>query len=151
MKTLAHPRDTLELLRRLGELREDSARRWGRMTAHQMVCHLADGFRMATGDRTVAAIANPFTRTFLKWVVLYAPLRWPRGITTCPEIDQEHGGTKRVDFAADIAQVVALLERVTQARGLARQPHPLFGRMSSADWLRWGYLHMDHHLRQFGA
>jgi len=27
----------------------------------------------------------------------------------------------------------------------------MFGRLSDAAWLRWGYLHMDHHLRQFGA
>jgi hypothetical protein len=27
----------------------------------------------------------------------------------------------------------------------------VFGRMSQAAWLRWAYLHMDHHLRQFGV
>jgi hypothetical protein len=29
--------------------------------------------------------------------------------------------------------------------------HPIFGAMSERAWLRWGYLHMDHHLRQFGV
>lgn len=29
--------------------------------------------------------------------------------------------------------------------------HPGFGRMSQSDWLRWGYRHVDHHLRQFGV
>jgi hypothetical protein len=29
--------------------------------------------------------------------------------------------------------------------------HPMFGSMKRADWLRWGYLHADHHLRQFSA
>jgi len=28
--------------------------------------------------------------------------------------------------------------------------HPIFGRMSLWEWQRWGYLHTDHHLRQFG-
>jgi hypothetical protein len=27
--------------------------------------------------------------------------------------------------------------------------HPFFGSMQHADWMRWGYLHADHHLRQF--
>jgi hypothetical protein len=31
------------------------------------------------------------------------------------------------------------------------QVHPLFGGMSDGAWLRWAYLHIDHHLRQFGA
>jgi hypothetical protein len=26
----------------------------------------------------------------------------------------------------------------------------MFGPMSERDWMRWGYLHADHHLRQFG-
>jgi Protein of unknown function (DUF1569) len=29
-------------------------------------------------------------------------------------------------------------------------PHPIFGPMTAKDWMRWGYLHADHHLRQFG-
>jgi len=29
--------------------------------------------------------------------------------------------------------------------------HPIFGPMSRSDWLRWAYLHMDHHLRQFNS
>ena len=28
--------------------------------------------------------------------------------------------------------------------------HPMFGPMTPEDWMRWGYLHADHHLRQFG-
>jgi hypothetical protein len=31
------------------------------------------------------------------------------------------------------------------------QEHPIFGPMSNAAFLRWAYLHMDHHLRQFGC
>jgi hypothetical protein len=71
---------------------------------------------------------------------------------TSPEIDQEKDGTAPGDFAADLARVEALLDRVTAPTSiLDRQAHPYFGRMSHADWLRWGYLHLDHHLRQFGA
>jgi hypothetical protein len=77
---------------------------------------------------------------------------WPAGIPTSPEIDQEGGGTRPVDFTADVGQVEALLELVTApTRSLGRQPHPTFGAMSEAAWLRWGYVHTDHHLRQFGA
>lgn len=38
----------------------------------------------------------------------------------------------------------------TDAANLDGQVHPIFGRLSRAAWLRWAYLHMDHHLRQFG-
>ena len=152
MKTLAHPHDRSEIRRRLREIRPDNVRRWGRMSAHQMVCHLADALRMAMGQRPVRETSNLFSRTILKSLVLYLPLHWPPGISTCPEIDQERGGTRPADFGSDVAEVEALLEQVPpRDTRLARQPHPLFGRMSESAWLRWGYLHLDHHLRQFGA
>lgn len=151
MKSLARQQDKAEVLQRLRRLRPESTHRWGRMSAHQMLCHLADGFRMAAGRKPVIMIGGPFARTALKWIVLYIPLRWPPGIRTCPEIDQECGGTKPTDFATDIVNVEKLLELVTTEAQDFNLPHPLFGTMSRAAWLRWGYLHMDHHLRQFGA
>jgi len=27
----------------------------------------------------------------------------------------------------------------------------MFPEMNEREWMRWGYLHADHHLRQFGA
>ena len=152
LKTLARPSDKTALLRRLRTVRPESARRWGRMSAHQMVCHLADAFRMVTGEKPVRNEVSVFHRTILKWLVLYLPLQWPGGILTSPAIDQEKGGTKPGAFVEDVAQVEALLEIVTApTANLDRKPHPMFGRMSHAAWLRWGYLHVDHHLRQFGA
>lgn len=71
-----------------------------------------------------------------------------------PEVDQEVGGTRPAAFAGDVAELVRLTELFrTQAcsGSTSWPPHPVFGRMSKGAWLRWGYLHMDHHLRQFGA
>jgi hypothetical protein len=116
-----------------------------------MVCHLNDNFRMALGQRPVEATRVLVPRGFVKWAALYAPLPWPRGIPTAPETDQERLGTRPLEFAADLAEAAALLERVAAEAGLERRAHTVFGAMSAADWLRWAWLHTDHHLRQFGA
>jgi hypothetical protein len=29
--------------------------------------------------------------------------------------------------------------------------HAMFGQLSTSEWMRHAYLHLDHHLRQFGA
>jgi Protein of unknown function (DUF1569) len=152
MKTLARQPDKAEILQRLQALRAESAGRWGRMTAHQMVCHLNDSFRVMIGQKPVSPATSLLHRTIVKWIALYLPLPWPAGIPTRPEIDQELGGTRPLDFTADVAQLEAMLELVsTQTSTLDWQRHPIFGRMSEAAWLRWAYLHVDHHLRQFGA
>ena len=152
MKTLASATDKAEILRRLRSVGADSPRRWGRMSAHQMVCHLSDTFLCVMGRKPVSHATGLFQRSVLKWFALYVPLRWAPGIATRPEIDQCVGGTKPAEFAADVEQLEGLVELVTApSREFQWHPHPVFGRLSEWEWLRWGYLHMDHHLRQFGA
>jgi hypothetical protein len=117
-----------------------------------MVCHLSDSCRILTGLRHAGPAATFLPGPIMKWLALYLPMRWPAGIPTTSELDQEIGGTKPIEFAADIAELERLLDLITTDRrarvdGLV---HPVFGRMSEADWLRWAYLHADHHLRQFG-
>jgi hypothetical protein len=151
MKTLARVHDKAAVLERLTAVRPDSARRWGTMSAHEMVCHLSDAFRMVIGGKTVSQATSPLQRTIVKWIALYAPVPWPAGVRTRPEIEQGVGGTCPGDFAADIADLVILVDAFTARDVRAWPPHPIFGPLTEKDWLRWGYLHMDHHLRQFGV
>ena len=152
LKTLARDRDKTEILRRLAALRPDSRRRWGRMTAHQMVCHLSDGYRILTGQRDSPLAASPLPRPLMKGVALYVPLRWPRALPTTADLNQEIGGSRPRRFDDDLADLVALVDRITgePRLALADRLHPIFGTMSAGSWLRWAYLHADHHLRQFG-
>ena len=151
MKSMARASDKAEIVRRLETVRPECTARWGRMSAHQMVCHLSDSFRHVTQQKQASPATSVLQATIVKWIALYAPLRWPRGVPTRPEMDQEAGGTAPGDFAADLAELESLLEIVTtQSKDYAWPSHPLFGRMSEGAWMRWAYLHMDHHLRQFG-
>jgi hypothetical protein len=151
MKTLAHECDKNEVLRRLSALGRDSQRRWGRMSAHQMVCHLSDGYRILTGERRTELAASPLPRPIMKAIALYLPLKWPPGILTTPDLDQDIGGTRPIDFEQDVAELAKLLDRASLPYpDVPERLHPLFGRMSDAAWMRWAYLHADHHLRQFG-
>ena len=68
------------------------------MSAHQMVCHLCDGFRMALGQKHVSRAPGLVPPAIIKWFALYAPAKWPAGILTRPEVDQYLGGTKPVVF-----------------------------------------------------
>jgi hypothetical protein len=152
MKTYADESCRAEIRRRLRTVHAQSVRQWGRMSAHQMICHLSDACRMALGEKHVSVASGPLPRTLWKWFALYLPVRWPPGILTRPEIDQLTAGTSPGTFADDVEQLEALLDRMAaRGRHSAWPAHPLFGRMSGAAWLRWAYLHADHHLRQFGA
>jgi hypothetical protein len=149
---LSNPADTAHLLKRLRTLREDSPRQWGRMSAHQAVCHLSDSFLGVMGRRAIGDRSNPLSRSVMKTIALYAPAKWPKGIPTMPEVDQEIGGTKPTEFEHDRQQLVRLIEEFAQpAQPFCDYRHPVFGAMRPDQWFRWAWLHVDHHLRQFGA
>lgn len=150
MKTLLNSDDKAEIFSRLRRLRHDSQRRWGKMTAHQAICHLSDSFMCKFGERESTNASNFFTKTVMKWLALKAPMPWPHGVKTMPENDQLIGGTPPVEFDRDRQQLEALIERFCQPMN-NMFPHPYFGQLTEAEWLRWGYLHCDHHLRQFGV
>ena len=155
--TLSNPASKQQIVERLGKIQLSSPRQWGRMTVSQMICHLSDSFRVTMGLKPwktarISVTPIPLPAWFVKWVALDTSVPWPRGLQTRPEVDAEQGGTPPAQFDQDKAGLFWLLEHFTlQPRDFNWQPHPMFGAMSDADWMRWGYLHMDHHLRQFGA
>jgi hypothetical protein len=152
MKTFLNTEDKEQLITRLQAVRADSPRRWGKMSPHQMICHLSDGFRMYMGLKPVPPTRVPYPRNLVKWIALWAPLPWPKGFKTVPELDQQAGGTPPEEFDNDVHELRKLVDRLTrQPRDFHWQPHPQFGQMSEREWMRLAYLHMDHHLRQFGA
>ena len=151
-KTLENFDDKKALLQRLANLRRDSARVWGKMTAAQMVCHLNDSYRSVSGEKTAGSVENVLTRTVVKWLALELPIPWARGLRTMPEMDQLAGGSPPGEFEADRNELASRTEAFAgKPAYLATARHPFFGTMSDEEWLRWGYLHMDHHLRQFGC
>ena len=152
MKSLLDPAGRASIDARLALLRPDRTRRWGRMSAGQMICHLTDAFRGSMGELGGGKVPRPatlFGRTLMKWWALNLP--WPHGIRTAAAADQERGGTPPTTFENDIATLKATTDRfVRELPALSRRSHYYFGTLSEAQWARWGYQHMNHHLRQFG-
>ena len=151
MKTLGQPAVVEELSERLGRLKADQRPLWGKMNAGQMVRHLLDSFALAMGQTTARQASSWAQRNVIRHLALRAPMKWPPGVPTRPEFDQMIGGTKPGEFTADVAQLQAVLQRfAAQPRDFRFGTHPTFLELSEWEWMRWAWLHTDHHLRQFG-
>ncbi|MEM7417487.1 MAG: hypothetical protein AAF389_18500 [Gemmatimonadota bacterium] len=87
----------------------------------------------------------------LRFIAFTTPVPWPKGFRTAPEQDQELDGTPPEEFATDVAELEALMARFVGERGVGMTPHWRWGQMPATMWGRYGYRHVDHHLRQFGA
>src|SRR5438445_12543237 len=103
MKSLLNPADKEEILRRLDSVRPTSQRRWGSMSAHNMICHLCDGFRLYMGELLAKTAAVPVPRVLLKWFAFCAPVQWPHGVKTAPVTDYQVRVTHAVEFIADVS------------------------------------------------
>lgn len=136
---------------RISCLSPTSQAKWGKMNVNQMMCHVTDGFQMATGERPIADKSNLLTRTVLKFVVVKL-IKMPKGAPTAPGLDQMQEGTKPGEFDDNRRNLIDALDRIsTLPDDHVWAAHPVFGKMSRKDWGILGYKHIDHHLRQFGA
>ena len=156
-RNIGNSADKQQIVERLQKIQPSSIRLWGKMTAPQMICHLADSFRVTMGEKPwpterISVTPIPMPDWFVKWFAFNVPMKWPQGTPTRPEVEPGKGGTPPAEFDADRRELLRLLERFTrEPRDFEWHEHPIFGTMTEAEWMRWGYLHMDHHLRQFGA
>jgi hypothetical protein len=149
LKTLSDAACLNEILDRLKSVRPDSPRQWGKMNAHQMICHVNDSFAAAMGRKHASPAERPYGPV-MKWLALNMPMKWPHGVPTRPEVDQEKFGTAPAEFEADVQITMALTQEfASEPRNFTFSSHPIFGNMTESEWMRWAWLHTDHHLRQF--
>lgn len=152
MKTLVDVGEIQQLTARIQRLEAGSKPDWGSMSAGGMVRHLLDSFEVAMGRRQAGDVSNWLSRSLLRFLAMRMPMQWPKGYPTRPELDQKIGGTKPGDFAPEREKLISVLQQFPSTpRDFAFGRHPVFAELSEWEWMRWGWLHVDHHLRQFGS
>ena len=134
MSTFADAAVKAAVRARIAGLKPDASRQWGKMTPHQMVCHLSDAYRMAAGMRNSKPMDNFFSRNIVRRIALHTNMSWPKGVKTLPEADQQQGGTKPVGWDTDIAELLRLVDGWAAKEGHA---HPFFGPLTSALMSPW--------------
>jgi len=149
MRTLARESDYQLLTSRLASVSPNDTARWGRMNVCQMLRHIDEAIRVPLGEIQVSEHTSLYWRTVMKWGAFWYPRTWPRNTDTRPELDLCARGIDGGDFEAARADALTKLTRLRNAQ-LDGVRHPFFGPLSRREWMRWGWLHSDHHLRQFG-
>ncbi len=149
MHTLANSVDLAEIVERLKSTKAEDRGLWGGMIAPEMLCHLRGAFRVAMGEIPVAPVNVPIPRAVLKSKALWVPTPWHKNFETVPALKRGTPAMQVGSFELDRADVLAELDRFCRPEQI-RVDHSFFGPMSFVDWMRWGYLHTDHPLRQFG-
>jgi len=136
------------LLIRVAAIQTGTKPRWGKMNAVRMLRHITAQLEIALGELTCAPIPGPFANPVVRWIAIDSPLPWPKGAPTAPElINLPTAGVEeeQTRFRNKLAKVAA------RGPNGGFSPHPAFGKLSTAQWGRLMWRHVDHHLRQFGV
>jgi hypothetical protein len=148
MPSLWQPEARARLRTRLAALRPDAGPLWGKMNAQQMLAHVNDALRMATGELPVKPRKLPVRFWPIKQLMIYV-LPFPKGVPTARELLARIDGAQ---FAQETAAFPAELEKFASQPAHARLPaHPAFGPLTRRAWGVLAYRHVDHHFRQFGV
>lgn len=119
--------------------------KFGKMNAHQMVCHCSDFYRLIF--REIQLNEKPLLS--LQEVTLLAQSK--KTVPSPKEIDQVAGnGTSPNNFELDLAALKKNLEKFYGLDdGYDYPSHFYFGKLSPQEWRKIAYYHMNHHLKQF--
>lgn len=149
MPTMFDANDRAAMLARLKRLGPQAERRWGKMTAPQMVWHLTAQLRHALGETKVAPRGSWLLRTpLVHWLIIDSTLPWPRSAPTSPTYLAFDLG----EWNADVATLERVLgEWVGRGEANAACVHPAFGALTGRQFGRLVWRHWNHHLTQFGV
>lgn len=138
-----------DLVSRLNRLAPGQQRYWGTMNAHQMALHVGDAIAAVLKLRPFASKPRRRPATVSRVLLLHFLPRMPRGIKS--GADPAATANEPDVFGKDVERAVGLLQRLaTASPEMLVDRHPILGPMTRAEWMRYAFLHTDHHLRQFG-
>lgn len=148
MPTLFDKETQDKMLARVGKLSAASQRKWGKMSVSQMLKHMNTAFSVPINkikvpkDKLYYVSANPLAR----WLLIRGMTKWPKNLVTADSFivkdDPEFEVTKK-EFLATIKEFLSASD--------FSGSHPVFGVMDKELWGEAMYIHLNHHLEQFGV
>jgi Protein of unknown function (DUF1569) len=149
MKNILNHLHTEEILNRIDKLNPNSQSQWGRMDVAQMLAHCSLFQDIAMGNSfPPRGLLGRLIGRFVK-PILYNDKPIPHNMSTIPTIlitDKKEFDTER----EKLKQKIITFQNDGPAK-CTTHPHPFFGKLSSEEWGKGIYKHLDHHLKQFGV
>jgi hypothetical protein len=137
------------LIKRIHLLDENSKPLWGKMNVSQMLSHCQAPIDLALGNIEIKSnfFLGILGRIF-KSKILNAG-KFKKNSVTLTEFS-------RSDFYEFEQNKIALIKKISTFavlgdKSIKKTKHPIFGKMSYEEWDKLQYMHLDHHLRQFGV
>ena len=138
-----------ELKQRMERLSPNTPRLWGKMNAAQMLAHCSVGMEVSLGDKMMRQVLIG------KLIGKHVKKRMLSGEPMGKNLPTDKAYVVRDDRDLDLERrrLAGYIDRFQAGgpEGCTSGPHSFFGKMTSEEWSALNYIHLDHHLRQFGV
>ena len=124
-------------------------RQWGTMNVSQMVHHLNLACGSALGFYKLPDESYFLSRTLFRWILVDWFPEQPVGLRLPKGFKIPH--TAQFDFDFEKQQLLKIVDAWHASSPDRWGPHPMFGTMTVKEWGKLLQIHIDYHLRQFGA
>lgn len=136
------------VLSRIEKLHPDTQPLWGNMSVNDMLFHCSaihEEVMKGTANNNKASLKQKVIRT----IVLRGLRQLPKGVQTKPRYIRPKEDT--TTFLANKNRLLLSISHIVNHAGDIYGSHPFFGPLNTTKWRRFLYMHLDHHLRQFGV
>lgn len=149
MKDIFNQSHAEEILNRIDNLSPNSKPQWGKMDVAQMLAHCSSFQDIAMGNTFpsrgwLGVLIGKFVKP-----VFYNDKPFAKNMSTIPTIlivDEKEFKTEKVKLKQKI-----ITFQNSDPQKCTNHPHPFFGKLTSEQWGKGIYKHLDHHLKQFGV
>ena len=139
---------SIEIIERIGRLKADTRNLWGTMNATEMLlhCNLA--------NKSILENESPYQKPSLKERLIKFAIFY-----ILPKLPKNNKGPLRLDVRGTIDKNQFQEQKEKYIETIDRFPvhekpitaiHPRAGYINTKEWGIFTWMHMDHHLRQFG-
>jgi hypothetical protein len=150
MKNLFEAATAAEVKERMARLRPDSERLWGKMDPAQALAHSSATIGIAVGEiRPPRILLGRLLGRLAKKSLMVNGTPMRRNSMA----DKSVVVTDERDFAVERQRLGESIDRFAAGgpEMCTKHPHFFFGPLTPVEWATLMYLHLDHHLRQFGV
>jgi len=149
MRTIFDNEERRQLTARLSNLTAESRPLWGKMGPAQMVKHLRLWEEMVHANKLYR---RPLIGRLIGPLILKKVLQTPEFRKNSPTIPEMVVTDTGIDLGEERRQLILLVDSYPQYNWPDKSfIHPFFGKMTREQIGKLAYLHLDHHLKQFGV
>ncbi len=137
-----------QIIRRILQLQPGNSPLWGSFSVSGMMFHcitIHHSILSNRDNRQKPTLKQRIMTTF----VLQMMKRLPKGIKTNPQYLQPKEDI--TSFEENKSRLIESIQSFAKRNENIYGTHPLLGPLNTKQWRRFVYMHLDHHLRQFGV